>query len=76
MAEEQMYELVCREKFEHILSKQDQTLKLLRGTNNEPGLMDRVRWLERIYKAVIGAIGFVLGVLTIQAILYVFSKLQ
>ena len=71
-----IYELVCKNKFDDIIRRQDEMLGLLRGKNDNPGLVDKVRWLERVYKALVGAVCFVLGVFTVQAVAWLFEKLK
>jgi hypothetical protein len=58
--DDDMYELVCKEKFEHIIKQQEEVLGLLRGQNGTPGIVEEVRGLKRVYKAVVGAVASIL----------------
>jgi hypothetical protein len=58
----EMYELICKERFDTIDEKQDEILGILRGTNNNPGLCEQVRTNTKFNKTVLGfcvAIGLI-----------------
>ena len=44
---DEMYELICKEKFRELKEMQLETLRLLRGENSKPGLVDDVRELKK-----------------------------
>ena len=69
--EREMYDLVCKEKFDHIIKKQDEVLDLLRGKNSTPGLVEEVRGLKKVHRVIIGAITFILSVIVIQLIIWI-----
>jgi len=47
-----MYGLVCRERFDRMESMQEETLRILRGVDSEPGLVDDVRGLKKANKRI------------------------
>ena len=62
----EMYELVCKEKFDFLIEKQDEVLGLLRGRNGTPGLVEEVRSIKKLHKLIIGVVGFVVSVIVVQ----------
>jgi hypothetical protein len=69
MAEEkQMFGLVCKDQFDRIDKKLEETLRLLRGKNSEPGLVDDVRDLKKAYKRILGGGLFILAAFVVQII--------
>ena len=72
--EREMYDLVCKEKFDHIIKKQDEVLDLLRGKNSTPGLVEEVRGLKKVHRVIIGAITFILSVIVIQLVIWMREK--
>lgn len=47
MDEKDIYELVCKEQFEEVKKRQQEILDVLKGTNDKPGLCERVRNVEQ-----------------------------
>lgn len=68
--DEEMYGLICKERFDKLEGLQVETLKILRGRNSDPGLVDEVRELKRSYKRIWAGSVFVVGAITIQVIRY------
>ena len=65
---DEMYTLVCKSRFDKMEKKQDEVLDLLRGKGDAPGLVDQVRKLDRAYKAIIGAIVFIISAFIVAII--------
>lgn len=63
-----MYETVCRERFDELAAGQKELIALLRGHNGDAGLLDDMRAIKKAYRLVIGAVVFILGALTIQGV--------
>jgi hypothetical protein len=69
--EKDMYELICRERFKELKEMQAETLRILKGEDTEPGLVDDVRGLKKSYKRIIGGGIFVLGAIILQAVRFI-----
>lgn len=70
-----VYERVCKDKFEQIITRQDKVLAILQGTGEHAGLVEEVRSLKRVYRGVIGALGTILVVLFAQVVNWVLNRL-
>jgi len=57
---DELYGMVCKDRFDAIDEKQDRILNLLTGTNGSTGLCERVRSNTRVVKAILGGMVFVL----------------
>lgn len=66
--DEEMYGIVCKERFDKIENMQEETLRILRGKNSDPGLVDDVRDLKKTYKRVVGGGIFILCTVFLQII--------
>ncbi len=69
-----MYQLICKERFDRIDEKQDDILGLLRGRNNEPGILDDMRQIKSRWKAIFGAVAVLWVVLVGKIIEWIISK--
>ena len=54
--EYEIYERLCKEKFDAIITRQDKILECLQGTGGHAGLVEDVRGLKKVYRAVVGAV--------------------
>jgi hypothetical protein len=66
MDHDEIYDRFCSGKFDQLGKGQREILDVLRGKNGGAGLCDRVRYLERAYKALAAAAVFILGVLAVE----------
>jgi len=66
--DEDMYGLVCRGRFDKMEEMQEETLRILRGKNSDPGLVDDVRELKKANKRIWAGGVFVLGAIVVQAV--------
>lgn len=64
--DQEMYELVCRERFDQLEQNQHDILDLLRGSNNRPGVLDDVRRLSKTSKTVLAVAAAVGTIVVIQ----------
>jgi len=64
--DDDMYGLVCKERFDKIEGMQEETLRILRGKNSDPGLVDDVRGLKKAYKKIVGGGIFIAAAVVIQ----------
>jgi hypothetical protein len=76
MNENERYDLVCKEKFDDLASGQKEILGLLRGANGRAGLVERVRLLEKISKALAAAAVFFLGVLAVEGAAWIIEIIK
>jgi len=74
--EEDMYRLICKERFDNIDIKQDQIIGLLRGQNSQPGLIEEVRHLKTRWAVIFGFLLVFGTALTSQIVRWVFGFLQ
>lgn len=73
--EKEMYELICQKRFDSIDKKQDQILDILRGKNNNPGIIDEVRTLKSRWAIIFGSLIVLFSALATQLIRWLFSVL-
>jgi len=77
--EKEMYDRFCKDRFDKLEAKldsySDTMCALLKGSNGNPGVLADVRDLKRTYRAMIGAIVFLIGVLATQAIAWGWAKI-
>lgn len=66
--EKEMYELICKDKFNELRGMQAETLRILKGENSKPGMVDDVRGLKKAYKRIIGGGIFVIAAIILQVI--------
>jgi len=79
MEEQEIYNLVCKDKFNNI----EKTMKenhmevigLLRGQNSNTGIIDEVRSLKKFNKCFLGVAVFVLSILAVQMVRWLFARL-
>jgi len=76
MEEEELFDKVCKGRFDAIEANQHQILRLLRGKNSEPGLVDDVRALKKVYKAIIGVVVFIVALISTQFAIWLRGKLN
>ena len=74
MEEEELFEKVCQPRLERIEKKLDSVCDLLRGKNSEPGIVDDVRLLKKVYKCTVGVIVFVVSVIVVQIVTWIRQK--
>ena len=70
----ELYKLVCKKRFDDAATERAEILRVLRGANSQPGLVDDVRALKRTYKALIGAVIFVMSALFLQGLDYIIDR--
>ena len=73
--EKEMYELICKSRFDSIDGKQDQVLDILRGKNSKPGLIDEVRTLKSRWAIIFGSLIVLFSALVTQLIRWLFTVL-
>lgn len=64
----QMYEIVCKERFDDMKELQQETLRILKGKNSDPGLVDDVRALKKAHKRIVGGGIFILCAFALQIV--------
>ena len=69
MAKEEMYELLCKDRFDRIDKTQEEMLAILRGHNGNAGLIEEVRWIKKIHKVIIGLVG-AMGLIMCKELVY------
>ena len=65
---DQMYKLVCNERFDKLEVMHKETIDLLKGKNNQPGVVDNVRNNTRALRRLYGAFIFCGGAVVVQLI--------
>lgn len=75
MEEQERYDLICKKRFDDLADDTKDILKLLRGYDKAPGLVDDVRDLQKINKAVGAGLLFILTTLFLQALAWLRHKL-
>ena len=70
----EIYERVCKEKFDHIILKQDKVLELLQGTVERPGLVEDVMGLKKVYKTIVAIVSGMAVVVFGSAINWIFRQ--
>jgi len=71
--DEDMYHLVCKERFDNLDNKQDEIIGLLRGQNSSPGLVEEVRHLKSRWAVIFGFMVVIGTALTSQMLRWIFS---
>ena len=85
-SEKEMYDRFCKDRFDKMDKQFDKVDKkldnyidimfgLLKGSNGNPGVMDDVRDLKKINRAMTGAIVFLISTLVIQAVAWGWQKI-
>ena len=64
--DDEMYGLVCEKRFDKMEALQEETLRILKGKNGDPGLVDEVRTLKNTNKIMWSGGVFVLCAVVIQ----------
>ena len=64
----EMYEMICKDRFDRLEAQNAMILDLLRGKDESPGILDDMRAMKRGYKIVGSGVLFVLGAVVIQAV--------
>jgi hypothetical protein len=72
---DKMYELICKERFDKMEEMQKETLELLKGKDDKPGLVEQVRNLRNRWKYIFAAVIFLVANLCLQVIEWVKCKL-
>jgi len=73
--EEKFYNQWCKPQFEDIQSSQKEILRLLRGKNGDPGLIDDVRDNTRFRTRILWGFGLVVTAVITQAVVWIKSKI-
>jgi len=68
MKDVEMYDTICRDRFDKIESLQNETIGLLRGKNGDSGLLDDMRAIKKAYRMIMGVVVFVCGTVGVQLI--------
>ena len=63
-----MYETICKERFDELSGGQKEVINLLRGHNGDPGLLDDIRAIKKAYRLVAGAVVFIICIVAAQCI--------
>ena len=71
--DDEMYKLVCKQRFDTLDEKMDQVLILLKGDNGNAGLCEKVRVLSGRWKVMIGGFILVISAFVTQAIRWIFK---
>ena len=61
-----LYELICKKRFDDAAGERAEIIRLLRGVNGKPGLVDDVRDLKKVYRTLVAVLVFVLTTLFVQ----------
>lgn len=64
----EMYEMICKDRFDRLEAFHEETLALLRGKNGDPGVLDDMRAMKRGYRIVGSGVLFVIGAVVIQGV--------
>ena len=75
-SDEEMYHLVCKERFDGLDNKQDQIIGLLRGQNSKPGLIEEVRHLKTRWAFIFGFLVVTGTAFTSQMLRWIFNFLE
>ena len=73
--EKNLYELVCKRRFDNVEGDTKEIIRLLRGRNGDPGLIDDVRDLKKARMAVAGVLMFVVTVLGVQGLNWLWERI-
>ena len=73
-SEKEIYDLVCKKRFDNLDDRTDEIIRLLRGRNGNPGILDDVRDLKRVCKALAGGLAFILMTLFVQVVAWARHK--
>jgi len=71
--DEDMYHLICKERFDTLDGKQDEIIGLLRGQDSKPGLIEEVRHLKTRWALIFGFLIVIGTALSSQTIRWIFS---
>ena len=77
MEEQERYTEVCKPAFDRLETEiarsnktSDEILRILKGRNGDPGLLDEMRDMKRFRNGILGTLGFILATLFTQAVLW------
>lgn len=69
--EKEIYEMICKDKFDELKEMHAETQRILRGRDSEPGLVDDVRGLKKAYKRMMAGGLFILAAIVVQSIRFI-----
>lgn len=72
--DEKMYNLVCKDRFDEIDNNLKEILSLLRGHNNNPGVLEDIRTLKSRWKMIFGGFLIIITALVSQAARWIYGK--
>lgn len=70
----QVYEQICKDRFDGIEHKQDEILNLLKGNGGRPGLAEEVRGLKKVYKSIVAVISAICVISFTQIVIWIRQK--
>jgi hypothetical protein len=73
--EKEIYEMLCKDKFRELMDMQLETLRILRGENSSPGLVDDVRQLKTRWTYIFGGMAILFTALISQFIKWLLEVL-
>ena len=71
--DDEMYKLVCKERFDKLDYKMDEVLRLLQGDNGNIGLCEKVRVLSGRWKIILGGFILIISAFITQIIRWLFE---
>ena len=74
MNEQERYSEICKPAFDGLKADTQEILKILKGRNGDPGLLDEVRELKQLRKTILGGFLFLFTTLFVQAMIWLRSK--
>lgn len=69
----EMYELVCKDRFDKMETLQQEAISLLRGSNGDPGILDDLRAIKRAHRMIGGAVIFLSATIAVQFVEAIWS---
>ena len=73
MNEQERFNEICKPCFDELKQGNAEILRLLRGRNGDPGLLDDVRQLKSRWKTIFAAIGVLFSAIAVQFVHWVWG---
>ena len=74
--DDEMYQLICKGRFDAADKQRAEIISLLKGNGNQPGLCERVRRNTRNCRAIIGAGVFVITIGCVEMIRLIYHLIR
>jgi hypothetical protein len=75
MEHDERYDLVCKPAFDTLKNNQETIINLLRGQNSSPGLVDKVRDIERMQTTATWIIRILFGAVIVQVVIWIRNQI-